>query len=85
MDLVRSRLLREYRDEIGGRDAVPALCADVEALKGINLPADAGFMLSLVDGTTGLEEIVSLSGMDKFEAIRILRGLRAAGVLESCA
>ena len=83
VDLVRSRLLREYRDEIGGRDAVPVLSANVEALKQINLPADAGFMLSLVDGATSLEDLVSLSGMDKFEAIRILRQLSAAGVLEN--
>jgi hypothetical protein len=82
VDLVRSRLLREYRDEIGGRKAVPTLRADVESLKGINLPADAGFMLSLVDGATNNEDLVSLSGMDRFEAVRILRSLLAAGVLE---
>ena len=82
VDLVRSRLLREYRDEIGGRKAVPTLCADVESLKRINLPPDAGFMLSLVDGATNNEDLVSLSGMDRFEAVRILRSLLAAGVLE---
>lgn len=82
VDLVRSRLLREYRDEIGGREAVPSVCADVESLKRINLPADAGFMLSLVDGATNNEDLVSLSGMDRFEAVRILRSLLAAGVLE---
>ena len=83
VDLVRSHLLREYRDEIGGRDAIPVLSANVEALKQINLPADAGFMLSLVDGSTNLEDLVSLSGMDKFEAIRILHQLSSAGVLEN--
>jgi tetratricopeptide (TPR) repeat protein len=83
VDLVRSCLLREYREEIGGRDAQPALRADSEALEQINLPADAGFMLSLVDGLTKLEDLVSLSGMDKFDAVRILRSLWRAGLVEN--
>ncbi len=83
VDLVRSRLLHEYRDELGGRDAIPALCVDAEALTEIDLPADADSIVALVDGSTKLEDLVSHSGLEKFEAIRILRTLWAAGALEN--
>ncbi len=34
-----------------------------------------GFLLSLVDGNTTVREIVSISGMDAFDAFRIMKGL----------
>jgi hypothetical protein len=46
-----------------------------------NLPAQAGFMLSLIDGDTSVGDIVSLSGMDSFEALRVLNGLVDAGIV----
>jgi hypothetical protein len=45
-----------------------------------NLPADAGFLLSLVDGQTTVQEIVSISGMDAFDAFQILKSLLEANI-----
>ena len=45
-----------------------------------NLPADAGFLLSLVDGKTTIQEIVSISGMDAFDSFRILKCLLDAKI-----
>ncbi len=82
VELVRSRLLREYTERIGNRDGVPALRGAAADLTGFNLPSDAGFMISLIDGTTRLSDLISLCGMDAFEALRIVINLLDADIVE---
>jgi tetratricopeptide (TPR) repeat protein len=81
LELVRSRLLREYRERVGDLDALPVLKASADAITKFNLPSDAGFLLSLVDGSTSVAELVSLSGMDAFEALRTFWGLLETGIV----
>jgi tetratricopeptide (TPR) repeat protein len=83
IDMVRSRLLKGYRERVGGGQTVPMLRVDLAEVTRCNLHADAGFLLSLLDGETSVEELVSLSGMDAFEALRILNNLIDAGIVES--
>lgn len=80
IDMVRSRLLRRYRAKLGERRWVPRVVAKPEAIKRYNLSADAGFLLSLLDGATSVEQLLSLSGMDAFQALRILSRLVDAGI-----
>ena len=47
-----------------------------------NLPTTAGFVLSLVDGSTSVNDLMSLSGLDAFDTLRILTGLIDAGIVE---
>jgi hypothetical protein len=82
VEIVRSRLLRTYTERVGNLSSIPALCSASQDLTTFNLPPDAGFMLSLVDGTTRLSDLISLSGMDAFEALRIVRNLLEAKILE---
>ena len=81
-ELVRSRLLRLYAARVGNLGAVPVLCGDPGDLTRYNLPPDAGFILSLVDGTTCLADLISLCGMDAFEALRIVGNLLDAKIVE---
>ncbi len=81
VELVRSRLLHQYSASIGSRDRVPVLRSGAD-LTDFKLPADAGFMLSLIDGTTQVGDLISLSGMDAFEALRIVSHLLAADIVE---
>jgi hypothetical protein len=81
VELVRSRLLKRYRERIGELQAVPKLLVDEGQVRRFNLAPDAGFMLSLVDGSTSFEQLVSLSGMAAFEAFRNLCALLDAGIL----
>ena len=39
-------------------------------------------MISLIDGTTRVADLISLSGMDAFEALRILGNLLDADIVE---
>ena len=80
IDMVRSRLLRRYRAKVGELGCVPRVVAKPEAIKRYNLSADAGFLLSLLDGATSVEQLLSLSGMDAFQALRILCRLVDAGI-----
>lgn len=75
MELVRSMLLSQYRERVGALDSVPELCANGVSITKFNLPPDAGFVLSLVDGATSVGDMISVSGMDPFDAFRILQGL----------
>ena len=82
IDMVRSRLLKGHRERAGGAQAVPRLLVDLSEIMRDNLSSDAGFLLSLLDGATSVEDLVSLSGMDAFEALRILHKLIDAGIVE---
>lgn len=81
IEIVRSNLLRQYKERVGDLSSVPVLRASSD-LRSFNLPADAGFVLSLIDGTTPLSDLVSLSGMDAFAALRIVRNLIEARIVE---
>jgi hypothetical protein len=78
---VRGRLVKRYRDRMGDLGGVPRLSLGLSDVMKFNLPAHAGFMLSLIDGDTSVGDIVSLSGMDSFEALRVLNGLIDAGIV----
>jgi hypothetical protein len=47
---------------------------------GVGEVAEAGFVLSLADGETTVEQLIALSGLDAFEALRILNHLIDAGI-----
>ena len=65
----------------GGAPGESEVKASTDAITKFNLPSDAGFLLSLVDGSTSVADLVSLSGMDAFEALRTFRGLLETGIV----
>lgn len=81
-ELVRSRLLRQYAARVGNLAGAPSLRDAVGDITDFNLPSDAGFMISLIDGTTSVADLISLSGMDAFEALRIVTSLLDADIVE---
>ena len=81
IESVRSRLVKQYRERMGELKDVPKLRMGLDQVMKFNLPAHAGFLLSLVDGDTSVGDIVSLSGMDVFEALRVMHGLLEAGIV----
>ncbi|MFT5442925.1 MAG: tetratricopeptide (TPR) repeat protein [Myxococcota bacterium] len=81
IELVRSNLFASYRKAIGDLTGVLTLAADREEIAKYNLPSDAGFLLSLVDGVTDLENMMTVSGMDSFEALRLTRKLIDVGIV----
>ena len=82
VDLLRSRLVRSYRERIGDASRVPKLMKPLDEITGLDLPADTGFVLSMIDGRTSYAELLSVTSMGPFEALRILAGLLEAGIVE---
>ena len=81
VDLLRARLVKRYRDRVGDQDVKPRLRLDPASIARYNLSANAGFLLSRLDGSTSVDELVSLSGMDAFETLRILNRLIDAEII----
>ncbi len=82
IEMVRSRLLKQYRERFGSGQRVPVPRMPAEQMLKFNLPAEAGFLLSLVDGRTSIEDLISVCGMDEFRVLRILSQMLAAGIVE---
>jgi hypothetical protein len=83
IELLRASLFQRYRAELGELAQIPRIKKQPKGdLASRNLPASAGFLLSMVDGVTPLSDLLSLSGMDRFEAMRSVCGMRDAGILE---
>jgi hypothetical protein len=81
VDLLRSRLVKIYRERIGDGSQVPKLLVTPDRITRFNLPAEAGFVLSLIDGRTSFDELLSVSGMGPFEALRIFASLLDARIV----
>ncbi len=82
IELLRARLFRRYQSELGDLTQIPRVAGKSGELQGRNLPPSAGFLLSMVDGATPLGDLMSVSGMDRFEALRSIHRMHAAGILE---
>ncbi len=82
VEIVRSRLLRQYSERVGNLDSVLSVRAENGDLTSYNLPPDAGFVISLIDGTTRVADLISLSGMDAFDALRIVGNLLDSEIVE---
>ena len=64
-------------------DVVPWIVIGADELRSLPLNHIEGFVLSLVDGTLTLEQILDLSSMSRQETLAIVRSLLIRGVIEA--
>jgi tetratricopeptide (TPR) repeat protein len=83
LELARAALLRVYRARVGSGEGVPHLRISTAEVMKYNLPAAAGFLLSAMDGRISVDELLAVSGMDPFDALRALSNLLDAGIVEA--
>jgi hypothetical protein len=82
IELLRATLFQRYRNELGDLTQIARLVEGASnELQNRNLPSSAGFLLSMIDGATALGDLVSVSGMDRFEALRSLSRMHRAGIV----
>lgn len=82
IELLRANLFQRYCAELGDLTQVARLVEGASNdIQSRNLPASAGFLLSMIDGSTALGDLVSVSGMDRFEALRSLSRMHQAGIV----
>ena len=83
LELVRSHLYEWYRGRVAGASSVLRVKITPKEIMKYNLPTDAGFLLSMIDGSTSVNEILALSGMDPFDGVRVVHRLLEAGIVEA--
>jgi hypothetical protein len=71
----RETLLAMYTARIGDLEGVPVVAVARDELRWLSIDHRAGFVLSLIDGVSTLEMVLDVSGMPRFDALRILHEL----------
>jgi hypothetical protein len=74
-EVCRAKLRAIYIGRLGSLDQVPVLAVAPSEFRWLALDHRAGFLLSLVDGSSTLEDIVDVSAMPQLEALRTLHAL----------
>ena len=70
-----STLLHMYQSKIGHMGTIPRQLVPPDEIIWLNMHHRAGFILSQVDGTLAYEDLLDISGMDRFDTMRILADL----------
>ena len=82
LDLVRAHLYARYRKSIGSGSGRPRLKVGPDQLLRFDLPPEAGFLLSMLDGRTRIEELMTVSALDALDVLHLLARLERAGIVE---
>lgn len=78
----RDLLIEIYQSYLGDGSRVPMLAVPMHELRAETLESRGVFLLSRIDGTFTVEEILDVSGMSDIEAYRHLCKLALKGILE---
>jgi hypothetical protein len=78
----RDVLKQMYLSRLGGLRRVPNVAVGQDQLRWLSLDHRAGFLLSLVDGRSTLDEVLDMSGMSDLEALRLLVQLLQQNVIK---
>jgi hypothetical protein len=68
----REVLMQMYSARLGALDQVMKISVPSDQIRWLSLDHRAGFMLSLVDGVSSVEEVLDICGMRRLDALRIL-------------
>jgi hypothetical protein len=68
----REVLTQMYAARLGPLDQMVSVAVSPEQIRWLSLDHRGGFVLSLVDGSSTVEEILDISGMPRLEALRIM-------------
>jgi tetratricopeptide (TPR) repeat protein len=82
LELLRASLYQRQRVRTKGGMGVLRVKLGPQEILRFNLPPNAGFVLSMIDGHTSADELVALTSMDPFEALNTIGKLMDAGIVE---
>ena len=77
-------LSQMYLARLGSLAQAVRVAVPNDQIRWLSLDHRAGFLLSLVDGHSTIEEILDISGMPRLDALRILYGLLDQRVIALC-
>lgn len=64
-----------YASRIGDMSRVPQVSMSPDQIRWLSLDHRAGFMLSMIDGFSSVDDLLDVSGMQRLDALRILCAL----------
>jgi len=82
MESCRDILLQMYKARLGSLDRIPRIALPAEELRWLTLDHRSGFLLSCIDGTSTIEDILDVSGMPPLDTLRILYTLMQQQIIE---
>jgi hypothetical protein len=71
----RRVLEKMFAAKLGSLERVPIMIVPRTQLRWLSIDHRAGFILSLIDGTSSVEMVLDVSGMPRLDALRILQEL----------
>jgi hypothetical protein len=77
----REVLTQMYAARIGPMDQIAVVAVPPDQITWLSLDHRAGFLLSLIDGVSSIEEILDISGMTRLDALRIMYTLVQQNVI----
>jgi hypothetical protein len=77
----RAKLAHMYAARLGPLDRVPTVIVPRTQLRWLSIDHRAGFVLSLIDGSSTFEMILDVCGMPRLDALRILHELVAQRIV----
>ncbi len=80
-DKCREVLAKMYLARIGSLNQVVQVIVADDQIRWLSLDHRAGFLLSLADGSSRVEDLLDISGMPRLEALRILFTLLEQGAI----
>jgi tetratricopeptide (TPR) repeat protein len=82
LGLVRAQRAKRFVAQIGDLARQLRPKCEMEELTSLNLKPDEGFLLSQIDGTLSVEELISLSTIGRVETLGILAKFVSEGIVE---
>ncbi|NRA34113.1 MAG: hypothetical protein HRU17_12305 [Polyangiaceae bacterium] len=82
VDSCREVLTQMYAARLGALSQTVTISVPPNEIRWLSLDHRAGFLLSLVDGTSTVEEILDISGMTRLDALRIMFTLAQQNVVK---
>jgi tetratricopeptide (TPR) repeat protein len=70
--LLENRMTLEYANRIGSLDQIPELARPLEDMLSLDLSREEAYLLSLVDGTSNLDDILAISSLGAFKTYRYM-------------
>jgi hypothetical protein len=77
----RQRLIQLYASKIGSMEGVPVQALTETQMRWLGLDHRSGFLLSRVDGSSTIEEVLDVCGMPRLEALKTLVDLLERGAI----
>ena len=81
LDTTKGLLLKDYLSEVGDTGSVVKLKKNMEDIMKINLTKESAYIISMIDGSSSVDELLALSGIDRFLFMRNLTMLLRNGIV----